>query len=147
MKHKLIIAASLVLVFIAGMLDGTRDTLQFHYEQSIFPRGKEERFLGQGEQFWNPAISWRNKYENGDPKQGNRFLGSSTFLVFLTDGWHFLQFLELTCFYLAIALPLLLLLGLNLWWAVLAIIPFRLGFSAGFTLLYSYLLIRRRGQA
>ena len=29
-----------------------------------------------------------NKWKNGDPKQGERFLGSSTIFVGLTDAWH-----------------------------------------------------------
>jgi hypothetical protein len=28
-------------------------------------------------------------------KQGEKFIGSSTFLVFLTDGWHLCKFLML----------------------------------------------------
>jgi len=37
---------------------------------------------------WNKSNTWRNKWKNGDPLQGESFFGSSTFLVFLTDPWH-----------------------------------------------------------
>jgi len=42
---------------------------------------------------WNPywfdnSLSWPNKYEHGDPKQGPKFFGSTTFLVFVTDAKH-----------------------------------------------------------
>lgn len=39
--------------------------------------------------WWNPNISWKNKYKNNDPTQGPKFFGSTTFLVWLTDAWHF----------------------------------------------------------
>ncbi len=45
--------------------------------------------------WWNPDESWKLKWKNGDHLQGERFFGSSTFLVFLTDGWHFFQHLFL----------------------------------------------------
>lgn len=42
--------------------------------------------------FWSQS-SWRNKYKNGEPKQGERFFGSSTVFVMFTDGWHLFNFL------------------------------------------------------
>ena len=40
--------------------------------------------------------SWRNKYKNGDPKQGEKFPFSTTILVSLTDPWHLVQSFFLT---------------------------------------------------
>ena len=62
------------LMVLSGASKGTADYLQFHY-------------TGQS-QFWNPDLSWRNKWKNGDPAQGEKFPGSSTVFVSLTDGWH-----------------------------------------------------------
>ncbi len=62
-------------------------------------------------QWWNTGMSWKNKYKldsNGgllpyekkwyhfgfSPKYEERFPFSTTFLVFLTDGEHFFQFLK-----------------------------------------------------
>lgn len=42
--------------------------------------------------FWAQS-SWRNKYKNGDPKQGARFFGSTTVFVMFTDAWHLFTFL------------------------------------------------------
>lgn len=42
--------------------------------------------------FWSQS-SWRNKYKNGDPKQGERFWGSTTVFVMFTDAWHLFTFL------------------------------------------------------
>jgi len=145
-KHIPILLAILTLSAMAGLADGTRDVLSFRYDQSIFPKGPGRQLLGGGEIFWNPAISWKNKWKNGDPNQGERFPGSSTALVFLTDAWHLLQFIMLTCFQLAIALPVIKLLRLRWWWALIAIVPLKLAFSAGFTLMFSWALIRRGGQ-
>jgi hypothetical protein len=38
--------------------------------------------------------SWRNKWKNGYPADGERFWGSSTIFVWLTDGWHLFDFLR-----------------------------------------------------
>lgn len=142
-RHIILILAILALSILAGVADGTRDVLSFRYDRSVFPQGPGERLLGAGEMFWNPDISWRNKWKNGDPGQGERFPGSSTVFVFLTDGWHMLQFLMLTFFQLAIALPVVMLLRLRWWWVLVAVIPLKFAFSAGFTLMFSWLLIRR----
>ena len=57
--------------------------------------------------WWSMKDSWRNKWKNKDPKQGEAFLGSSTVFVFLTDAWHFFQFIMLTCFSASIAVTTL----------------------------------------
>ena len=68
-----------ILILIAGISKAIQDTLEFHFDTSVFKN------LGN---FWNPATSWKNKYKNGDPKQGEAFLGSTTIFVSLTDAWH-----------------------------------------------------------
>ena len=67
-------ALPLSFYFVSGLTDGLMDYLQFKYE------GKN--------QFWQPDISCNNKWKNGDKKQGEKFFGSSTVFVGLTDGWH-----------------------------------------------------------
>ena len=62
------------------------DALQFHYQQTGFEPDNR---------FWNPDISWKNKYKGGDPDNGPAFFLSTTALVFLTDGWHLFKFLYL----------------------------------------------------
>lgn len=39
-------------------------------------------------QFWDPSLSWTNKYKNNDPEQGRAFVGSMGPLVWVTDGYH-----------------------------------------------------------
>jgi len=64
--------------FGAGVSEGTAEALKWHYEATGFKNDK----------YWNPEISWRNKYKNGNTAQGAAFFGSTTFLVWTTDGYH-----------------------------------------------------------
>ena len=43
------------------------------------------------EKWMNPSISWKNKWKNdgSGTYTKEKFFGSSTFLVWLTDFWHF----------------------------------------------------------
>lgn len=71
-----------LMMFVAGAADGVSQDLLFHYHEF-------ERSTGlTGAQYWDPDLSWRNKYKDGDPAKGAKFFGSTTFLVGLTDGYH-----------------------------------------------------------
>lgn len=50
--------------------------------------------------FWDENIAWKNKWRNGDPKQGERFIGSSTIFVALTSGFHLMQLVYLNALFL-----------------------------------------------
>ena len=135
MKFRNLFAAFFLLC--AGLCNGVMDSLQFHYPQTVFSDAK--RFEPQ---FWNPAESWKNKYRNGDPRQGEKFFGSSTALVFVTDAWHLFKFLMLKFFILAavVFLPFTRKLG-HEWWQVwlyntLGFVALHLCFQAGFKLAY-----------
>jgi hypothetical protein len=68
-----------------GFFDAVMDKLQFHYHKAVF-----NRFDNQD--FWDPNLSWRRKWKNGNPKDGERFFLSSTLFVFTTDAWHLAKF-------------------------------------------------------
>lgn len=68
-----------ILFTISAIAKAVQDKLQFHFEKSVF------KSLGS---FWNPKESWKNKYRNNDPKQREKFLGSTTIFVSFTDAWH-----------------------------------------------------------
>ena len=74
--------APITAMFLAGAVNGVNQDLLFHYHEF------ESTFPNANPQFWDPDISWRNKYLNGDPTQGEKFLGSSTIFVGFTDGYH-----------------------------------------------------------
>lgn len=75
--------ASICFCILAGVFNAIMDTLQFRFNTSIFK--------GWRDQFWNPELSWMNKWKGGDKKNGERFPLSSTVLVFTTDGWHLMK--------------------------------------------------------
>jgi len=75
----------ITLPILVGLFEGLMDKIMFHYEKSIFCGFKNQ-------QFYNPYISWRNKYK--DDLKTPKFYGSTTFLVFLTDAWHLFKWLK-----------------------------------------------------
>lgn len=90
-----------VLLLISAISKAVQDKLQFHFEKSVFSK------LGD---FWNPQTSWKRKYKNGDPKQGELFLGSTTIFVSLTDAWHLFGLIRDLSFVSAISIA-----SLNPW--------------------------------
>jgi hypothetical protein len=106
MLRYLILCAA--LLFLAHAAKGVCDTLQFHYDASVFAT------LGN-DQYWNPEISWENKWEKAPDGKlvrplTERFGASSTVLVGLTDGWHLFQDIQYWCIRLAVTLLLFQLL-------------------------------------
>jgi hypothetical protein len=87
-----IIFPLLIFTMIAAISMAAQDKVQHHFTTSVFAR------LGP---WWNPKESWRLKWRNGDPAQGERFWGSSTVLVFVTDFWHFAKWVMLKAMFLA----------------------------------------------
>ena len=80
----LAIILSVFFYSCSGAMDAIMDTLKDHFSVSVFSK------LNQ--QYWNPAVSWKNKYVNGDPTQGHvtfDFLGIKLPLPdALSDAWH-----------------------------------------------------------
>lgn len=63
--------------------------------------------LFKGNSFWDESIAWKNKWKDGDPSKGEKYIGSSTVFVFATSGWHLVQ-------EIIIAILFLLVLGFTL---------------------------------
>ena len=87
---------SLLFIILAAILNAAMDILSYRYDLSVFSKYTRLK------QFTIPALSWQNKWKNGDRKQGERFFGSSTFLVWTTDAWHLFKTLMLACYSIAI---------------------------------------------
>ena len=120
----------LFLIILSGISEAIMDTLQFHYDNSIFKRFKNQRF-------WYPGFSWMNKWKDGDPKNGERFLGSSTIFVSLTDAWHLFKFIHnqtlfLGLFFLSIS-------NLTFSEAIVYFLIARVIFGVSFSLVYKYI--------
>jgi hypothetical protein len=128
---------TLFLMIAAGIFKAVMDTLQFHFFKSVFAsKAKEPSQAIMEDRFWNPELSWENKWKNGDKAQGEKFLGSSTVFVFTTDAWHLFQFFFLNTMILAIVLyePLI-----N-WWADFLI--YAAVMKSVFQLCYGRLLVK-----
>jgi len=89
------ISSLIFLSLVLGITKGIQDKLLFHFDTSVFKR------LGN---WWNPKESWKNKWKDGDKSKGERFFLSSTWLVSLTDAWHFFGLIRNFSIFLIIAL-------------------------------------------
>jgi hypothetical protein len=70
---------SLILTFLAGAADGTRDAAMFgHISGGSWVNGNLK--------------SWQNKYKNGNPAEGPAFFGSTNIFVTFTDLPHTANF-------------------------------------------------------
>ena len=121
---------TLFLIILAGVFNACMDVLDFHFSNSIFSKCKHQQWI-------DPSISWKNKWEDGDPAKGEAFFGSSTFLVFITNMWHFCKFLMLLLIFSSIVFykPMI-----N-WWVDWII--FYVAFTFIFELFYSVILIKK----
>jgi hypothetical protein len=115
------VIVTLLLVAVSGLAKAVQDTLTFHFSSSVFKNLPA----------WNPILSWKNKWKNGDPLQGERFWGSSTVFVFVTDAWHLAQFFRINLLFASmIFLPIDNILYTVLIARVLFSVSFELGFRA-----------------
>jgi hypothetical protein len=119
---------SVVCFGIAGICEAVMDTLQFHYESSIF-------YCFKKKYFWDPKISWYNKYKNKDPLAGPRFPFSTTLFVGLTDGWHLFKLLR--NLFVVIGVFILLYAIVGFIWALVYVVVARVIFGLIFTLFYN----------
>jgi hypothetical protein len=95
---------SIILVCLAGVAKAFLD---------ISAHGKPFWFMGETwdgnfKGYLSPKFDWwymdrshGYKWKNGDKLQGEKFLGSSTVFVFLTDFWHLAQFFLYSLLFLA----------------------------------------------
>lgn len=89
----------LTIVFILMLLfvvsDAMQDAITWNFDQSVF------RNLNP--LYFDPSQSWVNKYKDNNPLEGEKFFGSTTFFVWLTDFWHMLKFIKMNCIWIALA--------------------------------------------
>jgi hypothetical protein len=102
--------ATAVILFIGSFWEASMDAIgtPHNYEASIWRKIAsyfDKRGISTlGNQFWDNRLAWRNKWKNGNPNDGERFLGSSTFLVMLMDGWHVVKAIWLFHLFFALVL-------------------------------------------
>lgn len=126
----MILLTILGLLFVASssIAEAIMDKIQFHYDKSIFSQDKYKQT------FWNPNLSWVNKWKDNSAKE-EKFLGSSSIFVFTTDAWHLFKFFRNT--FLFIGLPLLSFGSMNI---ILASILARIIYGLVFTICFGFFL-------
>ena len=87
---------SIILLIFAFINKAICDVLNSRYNHSIFKNLNPNYF--------NPTVSWKNKYKDGDYTKGAKFFGSTTFFVMFTDFWHLSNFLMTISFILSLTL-------------------------------------------
>lgn len=117
-------------MIFTGFFNACMDVSRYRWDTSIF------RFF-KNKQWFNPSLSQKNKWKNGDIKQGEKFFGTSTFLVWLTDFWHFSKMLMI----LFICLTIVFYIPIFNWYIDLII--FYLLFTVTFELCFSKFLIKK----
>lgn len=77
--------ASMICLYLAGAADGTVEILRHDYDnfKKVFPKASDS--------YWNTDISWKNKWKNGNPENGEKFFQSAYLLAWTTDGYHLLR--------------------------------------------------------
>lgn len=128
------VVISVFAVLLMAAASAVMDKLWFHYDKSIWAESKRQ-------QFWNPRISWKNKYK-ADGKTP-RFPGATTWLVFLTDGWHLAKTFLTAGLALMPAIWIKYAYDLNWWWFAGLWVVCRALFGAVFHLFFHNLLEKK----
>lgn len=114
-----------LLIFLAGCFEGMMDTLQFHWSKFKTKHQKCDSW------FWNPALSWKNKYKDRDQNNGEKFLFSTTIFVWTTDAWHLFKLLRnlslFGCLYFV---------EFNMWLPIICYASNRFGFNLIYKIIY-----------
>ncbi|MCB0553436.1 MAG: hypothetical protein KDD02_07780 [Phaeodactylibacter sp.] len=131
MTTTFLIILTLILWAISGAANGVTDTLQFHYSTSIFRK--------LNPLFWDPKLSWRNKYRDGDPEKGARFPGSTTWLVWTTDALHLFDTISRKAAQLSACFLITAAAGWPLWAVLPALVGVKVAANVGFHIVYSRL--------
>jgi len=81
---------SIFLIIILTVLFGVSKSI-CDTSECCFKNSKLSKF---NPNFWDKHKSWVNKWKNNDPINGEKFIGSSTVFVWVTDAWHIFNMLS-----------------------------------------------------
>lgn len=119
------IVISILLIIISGIA------------KAICDLSSDDKIKFKPEIYWVKSKSWVNKWKNGDPKQGEKFWGSSRWFVLFTDAWHLFGLIERISFAIAFILSGLLIAN-NIWFIFFALGCYIL-FATTFHIFYTYI--------
>lgn len=119
---------SLIFLSLSAICNAIMDTVSFHYEKSIFYKLSNHKW-------WNPKISWNNKY-NQDSTRKKWLWGLINKPVQVTDAFHFFKMLMI----MFIVIAIVTYKGMNLWYYL----PLSyIAWNGTFVLFYKYLLKKK----
>lgn len=85
-----------LFVLLACMMNAGMDSLRHSYWTSF-----ARNWIAS---FWNPAVSWLNKYNDFNPENGRRKIWFLIIPAAFTDGWHLLKMFMLGFLFIAMSL-------------------------------------------
>lgn len=124
---------SLLFWLLACICHALMEKFITHHSKSIFRNAKSFSFFGSN--------SWTRKYKDHNPQAGTAFWGSTTFLVWVTDGYHLIQWMMLWFLAGAVVTLDVPMEGVEAWIAV--ILVFRISWTLVFKLFYEVLLAKK----
>ena len=123
------------LQLLSGVSRGYEQVVVYHYStfKADYPHINDNYF--------NPQISWKNKYKNQDPNQGPAYFGSTNILVWTTDFKHLMDVVSDVPNYVSITLPLTIQHGKINWKqivarAITATLIREIGFNTVYSIIY-----------
>ena len=128
----------LIAVIFIAIFSAIEDKLQYAHGRSIFNRGGKDSSFS----FWG-RNSWTRKYKHGNPQLGPKFFGSTTFLVWLTDGWHLVKAMYLVTIFIAMVLPSAFTEGMAWYWMAAEAVVLFVVYGLIFELFYKFILHKR----
>lgn len=91
----------IICLILSGIFKSIMDLLIF---------GKPNIFVKESNKWFNYTYKTsKNKYKYGNKACGEKFPGSTTIFVFVTDAWHFFQMLNNVC----LSVPFAIILHIN----------------------------------
>ena len=121
-------------VFISQSADGVVDTLQFHYGASVFAKMENQ-------QFYDPNISWKNKYKDFPNDKRAAFPGSKTIFSAFTDAFHLFKFVRINSAQIGLIFGMLIFARLRWYQVLLAAALIKGAAWIGFYIFYSVILV------
>lgn len=122
---------SIFFFILSSICNSVMDILTHHYERSVF-KGKDR-------QYWDPTISWKNKYVDWDSglTQRKKIFGINKH-VSLTDGWHL--FKSLMIIFLVTSIITISNTNINLLYSIGLFILYGIVWNLTFNLFYHKIL-------
>lgn len=127
---------SLIFLCLAAVCNACIDTLEFHFDKSVF------NYYRWNLNWWNPTYSWYNKYKGRNPQKGLRKW--LWFDVPCVDAWHTFKSLMIVFICLSIAFADGIYSNPKWYSYIVIVVMFGTIWNLTFNLFYNHLLIRKK---